>query len=91
VLDSKLLTIIGVYDTNLNPLDYYLDESRTLDTLGTPLNITFGQVVTKGSSVSVTIMYITDPNAPAIQWLTPEMTYGKKYPFMYTQGEAILG
>jgi leukotriene-A4 hydrolase len=38
----------------------------------------------------VIIKYITQPDSDSAQWLTADMTLGKKYPFMYTQGEAIL-
>jgi aminopeptidase N len=38
----------------------------------------------------VTIAYETSPQAKALQWLNPEQTAGKKYPFLYTQSQAIL-
>ena len=38
----------------------------------------------------VSITYSTGPDAKALQWLTPAQTGDKKYPFLFTQGEAIL-
>ena len=38
----------------------------------------------------ITIQYSSSPDAAAVQWLTPEQTAGKKYPFLFTQSEAIL-
>jgi len=39
---------------------------------------------------SITVHYSTSPEAPALQWLSPEQTAGKKSPFMFTQSQAIL-
>jgi len=38
----------------------------------------------------VNIYYKTTEKTEALDWLSPELTTGKKQPFMYTQGEAIL-
>jgi aminopeptidase N len=38
----------------------------------------------------INIYYKTTEKTEAIDWLDPELTSGKKFPFMYTQGEAIL-
>ncbi len=44
----------------------------------------------KPNTTKVRIWYTTSNKAAALQWLTPEQTAGKKYPFLYTQSEAIL-
>lgn len=38
----------------------------------------------------VAITYTTGPEAKALQWLAPVQTRDKKFPFLFTQGEAIL-
>lgn len=38
----------------------------------------------------VTIYYTTEPSSEALQWLNPQQTAGKKLPFLFTQGEAVL-
>ncbi len=38
---------------------------------------------------AVRIHYATSPQASGLQWLTPEMTSGKKQPFLFTQSESI--
>jgi leukotriene-A4 hydrolase len=38
----------------------------------------------------VAIEYVTDPAAEALQWLSAQQTAGKKFPFLFTQSQAIL-
>ena len=42
------------------------------------------------SSNQIKIDYATRPSAEALQWLSPEQTTDKKYPFLFTQSQAIL-
>lgn len=42
-------------------------------------------------SAKVRIVYSTNPDAAGLQWLDPEQTAGKKYPFVYSQSESIAG
>ena len=39
---------------------------------------------------AVSIFYKTGADAKALQWLNPKQTAGKKYPFLFTQSQAIL-
>jgi len=38
----------------------------------------------------INIYYKTTEKTEAIDWLSPELTAGKEFPYMYTQGQAIL-
>ena len=51
---------------------------------GAPLTITMG------NAREVQIQYASAPDAEALQWLTPEQTAGGKYPYLFSQGQAIL-
>jgi leukotriene A-4 hydrolase/aminopeptidase len=42
------------------------------------------------NSKLVNVYYTTSSDAPALQWLSPEQTAGKKSPFLFTQSQAIL-
>ncbi|MBS1942215.1 MAG: M1 family metallopeptidase [Bacteroidetes bacterium] len=53
--------------------------------LGQALRVALPQGVDK-----VSITYSTGAEAKALQWLSPEQTADKKFPFLFTQGEAIL-
>jgi len=52
--------------------------------LGAPLTINLAS-----DTKFVRIYYSTAPNASGLQWLTAEQTADKKYPFMYSQAQAI--
>jgi len=60
-----------------------------LGSLGVPLIITLNSNLTKGEIKKTRIYYRTNPSSLGIKWVAPEMTYGKKYAFVYTQGESI--
>jgi len=85
-----------IFDTrNLDIEQAYLGESKEETTafrlgeedkyLGQPLIISI-----KPDTRIVTIKYKTLPGAAAVQWLNPQQTAGKKYPFLFTQSQAIL-
>ncbi len=83
VLDAHGLEIRGVADDTGAPLQFALGDTDAL--LGQPLTITLGP-----STRRVTVSYATRPDAAALQWLTPEQTAGKRHPYLYSQGQAIL-
>ena len=38
----------------------------------------------------IVVSYVTSPSAGAVQWLAPEQTTSKKFPFLFTQSQSIL-
>nr|XP_057925209.1 leukotriene A-4 hydrolase [Doryrhamphus excisus] len=55
---------------------------------GTPLDITLPFDLSRGQHVIVSVAYETSPGAPALQWLSPEQTAGKKHPYLFSQCQA---
>jgi aminopeptidase N len=82
VLDSKGLEIKSVADGEGRPLRFTLGGADP--NLGAPLT------VEHGGAKRIRITYVSAPEAEALQWLTPEQTAGKKHPFLFSQGQAIL-
>lgn len=84
VLDSRDLVIEKVeIDGNYLKTEFKLGDS--IKFLGRSLTIQI-----KPDTKKVKIYYHTSPMAAAIQWLDPSQTAGGKYPFMFTQSQAIL-
>jgi aminopeptidase N len=85
VLDTKdlLIKAVGVkVDDEWAPADYALGEDDEL--LGQQLSIEIPE-----GSTRVQIAYRTSPEAEGLQWLLPEQTAGKKYPYLFSQAQAI--
>lgn len=82
--------IFDTYDLNISrvtsgeeELDFSLGQKD--DILGSALSVGLPQ-----QSDEVTIYYETSPSARALQWLSPEQTAQKEFPFLFTQSQAIL-
>ena len=56
---------------------------------GKPLIIELSSSLKLNDKIQISIKYSTSPNAQAIQWLNPEQTAGKKFPYLYTKCSAI--
>ncbi len=82
VLDARDLVIQEVRVDD-EVVTYSLGES--LPYLGQPLAIPVTDKARK-----LVIRYATQPAAEALQWLEPAQTAGKKSPYLFTQGQAIL-
>lgn len=82
VLDSKGLEIAGVRNREGEKLPYQLGKADP--NLGRPLTVQLN------GADRVVIDYRSAPDAAALQWLTPEQTAGKRQPFLFSQGQAIL-
>jgi aminopeptidase N len=85
-LDTRGLTISKVEASA--PLRRWKSVPFTLDKLdpkkGQALHITLAR-----QSDKVRIWYRTAPDAPALQWLTPQQTLSGKRPFMFSQSQSI--
>ena len=89
ILDTKALKIFSVFDSDTGEeLDYFLDEYYKLESGGIPLKIY--KQYNKNDILSLVINFSTTQDGTALDWLKPEQTSGKKYPFMYSQCQAIL-
>jgi aminopeptidase N len=82
VLDTKGLEVSGVTGADGRPLAFSLGKADP--NLGAPLTVQLG------NSKRIRIAYRSGADAAALQWLSPEQTAGKKHPFLFSQGQAIL-
>ena len=83
VLDTSTLTIDSVTARGGSPLRFALGTADPV--LGQPLTIEL-----PADAKEIVIAYHTNPEADALQWLAPSQTAGKKHPYLYSQGQAIL-
>jgi aminopeptidase N len=83
ILDDKGLEIESVADGAGKALGWKVGAADP--NLGAPLSIAIG-----ADTKQIVINYKSAAEADALQWLTPEQTAGKKYPFLFSQGESIL-
>jgi leukotriene-A4 hydrolase len=86
ILDTRNLNIEKV-ETSSNgasysPTTFTIGSSDKI--LGAPLTIPLPNRANR-----VRIYYSTAPEASGLQWLEPTQTAGKKYPFVFTQSQAI--
>ena len=89
ILDSNSLNIISIIDSDTgDELEYIIDKQYEVDGVGVPLKIY--KEYNKDEQFAILIKYTTTKEGMSIDWLEPEQTAGKNYPFMYSQGETIL-
>jgi leukotriene-A4 hydrolase len=72
-------------------VQFMVDTRNSHPSLGTPLVVKFigDSVPTVGERIAVIIEYSTSPESEALQWLTPAMTSSGKFPFVFSQCQAI--
>ncbi len=81
ILDDKGLVIERITDARGRPLKWAVGASDPVK--GAPLTVTLG------SARRIVVTYASKPDASALGWLPPELTAGKRQPFLYSQGQAI--
>ena len=84
ILDTKDLDIEKVTEGNPETATSF-EMGPEVKFLGKALKIHIG-----ADTKYIHIYYKTRPEAAALQWLEPIQTAGGKYPFLFTQSEAIL-
>jgi len=85
--DTSLLSIESVSIDDISTT-FILAEPHKI--LGSKLSVLIPenkQIV--DTIINVKIVYAADPNASAIQWLDASATKGGKFPYIFTQGQAI--
>jgi hypothetical protein len=82
ILDTKGLVIHAVTDAKGQALPWKLGKADPI--LGAPLTVMLN------GAKRIVIRYDSAPGGAALQWLTPAQTAGKKKPYLFSQGEAIL-
>ncbi|MCI0570855.1 MAG: M1 family metallopeptidase [Myxococcaceae bacterium] len=83
VLDTDGLVVHAITDSEGRPLQYALGAAQP--GLGSPLAVALAADVKR-----IVVRYETRPEAGALQWLTPAQTAGKRHPYLFSQGQAIL-
>ena len=86
ILDTRDLTIRSC-SVNGSLATHALGEAT--EAFGASLTISLPAPVPKDNIIMVAVDYETSPDATAIGWLPPAQTAGKKYPYLFTQCQAI--
>lgn len=90
--DNATEIVFDTRDLGIQKVTVGAAEKETTWTLAEPHPI-FGSALTvriEPKTEIVTIYYATRPEAAALGWMDPAQTAGKKRPFLFTQGQAIL-
>lgn len=86
LLDTRDLRIEAVHaidrDGQFRRVEFALDAPDPI--LGRALRIALGTEAER-----VRVHYRSSPEASGLQWLPPELTAGKRHPFLFTQSQAI--
>jgi leukotriene-A4 hydrolase len=87
ILDTNHLNIISVAVNNITA-SFSLGSS-THAAYGVPLTVELGRPLGKHEIACIKIEYETTDKCLAAQWLEPEQTVGKLYPYLFTQCQPI--
>lgn len=83
ILDTRSLQIDRITLDEGEAAEFSLDQKDSV--LGQALHIKLHP-----GTARINIHYETRPESEALQWLSPQQTAGKKFPFLFTQSQAIL-
>lgn len=89
-LDVSTLSVFEVYDENMNALQYQIEPNPLgVESIGDRLSIKLVKQPKIFEPFQLTISYQTNPNATALNWLTPEQTSSKTQAYLFSQCESI--
>jgi leukotriene-A4 hydrolase len=82
---------LRVHKVEVNGLEASFHKGVSHPVFGTPVEVSLTTVglLSKGDEVVVRLHYVTAPTASACQWLPPAQTAGQKFPYLFTQSQAI--
>lgn len=82
--------VFDIYDLQIDSI-VFADRSTASFKIGNPDPVLGSPLVVdlKPDSEELTIYYRTGEAATALQWLDPGQTFGKKHPYLFTQGQSI--
>jgi leukotriene-A4 hydrolase len=87
VLDSSFVDVTDVSVNGTKSSDWVLKDRS--EPFGSPLSIKTPFKAGKGSLVVLEIALATTEKCTALQWMTPSQTSNKKFPYMFSQCQAI--
>ncbi|WOO82539.1 Leucine aminopeptidase 2 [Vanrija pseudolonga] len=88
ILDTSFLDVKGVEIAG-KAAEWSLDNH--IEVMGQALHVKLPKALTKGETVDITVVYSTTPQCTAVGWLNPNQTKSGKYPYLYSQSQAIHG
>lgn len=87
VLDTSFLDVQDISVNGSKSKDWVVKDP--FEPYGSPLSIKISGGAAKGSVVVVDISLSTTDKCTALQWMTPSQTSNKKFPYMFSQCQAI--
>ena len=87
ILDTSFLDVSSV-KVNGKAAESWKVEDRS-EPYGSPLSVSVPGGAAKGTITAVEIALSTTDKCTALQWFTPAQTSNKKYPYMFSQCQAI--
>ncbi|KAH6675559.1 putative leukotriene A-4 hydrolase like protein [Halenospora varia] len=87
ILDTSFLDVKDISVNGAKSKDWVVKDR--FEPFGSPLSIKVPGGASKGSIVALEIDVSTTDKCTALQWMAPSQTSNKKYPYMFSQCQAI--
>ncbi|KAK6607551.1 leukotriene a4 hydrolase [Botrytis cinerea] len=87
ILDTSFVDVQSVAVDGNKTGEWTLE--KRIEPFGTPLSVKIPGGAAKGTVIALAITLSTTDKCTALQWLTPAQTSNKKFPYMFSQCQAI--